>query len=139
MYNYVNIIGRIVRDCEVRKTQNGQSVCDFAVATSERFQSPDGDKNELTTYINCVVWRQAADFLGVYGKKGRLVQVVGKIKDASYTDKNGVKHYVMKVEASSVNMLDRPKKEERQEQRYEKQEEPWNDGIPEIGDEDLPF
>lgn len=138
MYNYVNLIGRIVRDCEVRKTQNGQSVCDFSVATSERFQSPDGDRNELTTYINCVAWRQAADFLGVYGKKGRLVQVVGKIKDASYTDKNGVKHYVMKVEASSVNMLDKPKKEERQE-TYEKQEEPWNDGIPDIGDEDLPF
>ena len=137
MYNYVNLIGRIVRDCEVRKTQGGQSVCDFSVATSERIQSPDGQRNEMTTYINCVAWRQPADFLGVYGKKGRLVQVVGKIKDASYTDRNGVKHYVTKVEASSVNMLDR-KREEPSKEYYQEPQKTYEEPV-EVYDEDLPF
>ena len=111
MYNHVELIGRLVRDCETSKTKNtGQSVCNFAVATNEHGRNANGEKTDITTYIDCTAWRHDADFLGVYGKQGRLLHVVGRIRKNSYMDKDGIKRYTTTVEATSVNMLDKPEK-----------------------------
>lgn len=107
MYNHVELIGRLTKDCEVAKTHSGQSVCNFALATSERRQIENGDWTDVATYIDCTAWRKSADFLGQFGKKGRLFHVVGKIRKNSYIDRDGIKRYVTNVEAITVNALDK--------------------------------
>lgn len=136
-YNYVNLIGNLTKDCEVRKTKTGLSVCDFTVAVNKRMKSSDGSWDEIATYVRCQAWRSTADFLGLYGKKGRLFQVVGELIDASWIDQNNVKHDLMKVEANSVILLERVKREDRQEERTPVQNV-WDEPV-EVGDEDLPF
>ena len=136
-YNYVNLIGNLTKDCEVRKTKTGLSVCDFTVAVNKRMKSSDGSWDEIATYVRCQAWRSTADFLGLYGKKGSLLQVVGELRDASWTDQSDVRHDLMKVEASAVNLLERVRREDRQE-RQEPVESVWEAPV-EVGDEDLPF
>lgn len=135
-YNYVNLIGNLTKDCEVRKTKTGLSVCDFTVAVNKRMKTSDGSWDEIKTFVRCQAWRSTADFLGVYGKKGSLLQVVGELRDASWTDQSDVRHDLMKVEASAVNLLERVRREDRQE-RQAPDVSVWETF--EVGDEDLPF
>lgn len=133
MYNHVELIGRVVRDCEVAKTKNtGQSVCNFALATNEHFRNANEEKVEMTTFIDCTAWRKDADFLGMYGKKGRLFHVVGKIRKNSYTDRDGIKRYTTTVEVTAVNALDKPL------EHAERAEKPVYED-PYISDEELPW
>ena len=68
MINRVVLVGRLTKDVEVRKTQSGLSVASFTVAVDRRFsrsQDPQSGNNQQTAdFINCVAWRQSADFLG---------------------------------------------------------------------------
>lgn len=98
MINRAVIIGRLTSDVEVRKTQSGLSVSTFTVAV------PDSRNKDVTNFINCVAWRQSADFLGQYSHKGDLVAVDGKINTSSY-EKDGHKVYVTELVADEVQLL----------------------------------
>lgn len=103
MFNRAIIIGRLVRDCEVKKTTQGTSVCNFGVAINEQLKAGQ----ESTEFIDCTAWRQNADFLGQYGKKGMLIFVEGKVHKNTKTDKDGNKRYEQIVECRTVKSLEK--------------------------------
>ncbi|MBQ6452070.1 MAG: single-stranded DNA-binding protein [Solobacterium sp.] len=104
MINRVVLVGRLTRDVEVRKTQSGLSVATFTVACDRR-GSRDA-QGQTADFISCVAWRQSADFLGAYARKGALIGVDGRIQSRSYDDRDGKKVYVTEVVADSVQLLE---------------------------------
>lgn len=94
--NSATISGRLTADVEVRKTQSGLSVASFTVAVQK-------DK-EHADFIDCVAWRQSADFLGQFTHKGDMVGVMGRLQKRDY-QRDGQKVYVTEVIADRVEIL----------------------------------
>ena len=106
MINRVVLVGRLTRDVEVRKTASGLSVATFTVACDRRMaRGQDGNNQQSADFISCVAWRQAADFLGSYARKGALVGVEGRIQTRNY-DRDGQKVYVTDIVCDTVNLLE---------------------------------
>lgn len=106
MINRVVLVGRLTRDVEVRKTASGLSVATFTVACDRRIaRGQDGNNQQSADFISCVAWRQAADFLGSYARKGALVGVEGRIQTRNY-DRDGQKVYVTEIVCDTVNLLE---------------------------------
>ena len=106
MINRVVLVGRLTRDVEVRKTASGLSVATFTVACDRRMaRGQDGNNQQSADFISCVAWRQAADFLGSYARKGALVGVEGRIQTRNY-DRDGQKAYVTEIVCDTVNLLE---------------------------------
>ncbi len=105
MINRVVLVGRLTRDVEVRKTQSGLSVASFTVAVDNRRRGQDGTTQNTADFINCVAWRQSADFLGQYARKGAMIGVDGRIQTRNY-DRDGQKVYVTEVVADTVQLLE---------------------------------
>ncbi|MGN0601728.1 MAG: single-stranded DNA-binding protein [Oscillospiraceae bacterium] len=101
MLNKVILMGRITQDLEVKQTPSGVSVLSFTVAV-QRSYARQGEERQ-TDFINCVAWRQQADFIGRYFRKGRMIALEGNLRTRTYDDKNGVKHYVTEVFVDSVS------------------------------------
>ena len=97
MLNHIAIMGRLVRDPELRRTGNGIAVASFCVAVDRDF-SGDGQKKEAD-FINCVAWRQTGEFVSRYFTKGKLIVVSGRLQMRSYTDKDGSKRTAAEVVA----------------------------------------
>ena len=86
MFNLVVLTGRLTADPELKTTQSGLSVTSFSIAVDRRFRS--GEERQ-TDFINIVAWRQQAEFVAKYFKKGNLIGIQGSIQTRKYTDKNG--------------------------------------------------
>jgi single-strand DNA-binding protein len=122
--NRVIILGNLGGDPEVRHTQGGQAVCNFTVATSEKWTDKAGDKQETTEWHRVVVWGKTGEACGKYLSKGSKVYVEGKLSTRSWDDKDGNKRYSTEVIADqrpgSVQFLDqrdRPRDGANQRQR----------------------
>lgn len=102
MINKVVLVGRITRDPELRKTQNGTSVLSFTVAINRRFTSQDATAD----FINCVAWNKTAEFMSQYVRKGALLGVEGRIQTRNYEDNTGKRVYVTEVVAEQVQLLE---------------------------------
>lgn len=102
MINKSILAGRLTKDVNLRKTGTGNSVASFTLACNRRFVK-DGEQE--ADFINCVAWRQSADFLAQYTSKGDLVGVEGHIQTRSYDDQNGRRVYVTEVVCDSVCIL----------------------------------
>lgn len=100
--NRVVLIGRLTRDPELRKTQNGTSVCSFTLAVNRR-QNQDGTQD--ADFINCVAWNKLADNIQLYQKKGNQLGIEGRINTRSYDNQQGQKVYVTEVVAENVQLL----------------------------------
>ena len=105
--NVCIICGRLTKDVELSKTQNGNSVAKFTVAV-------DG-YNDNTNFINCVAWNKLADILNMYCKKGDLVTVEGRISVRNYENQQGKKVYITEVVANNVQL---PPRNTSNEQNY---------------------
>ena len=103
MINRVVLVGRLTKDIEVRKISNGTSTATFTLACNRRFQSKDA-QGPTADFINCVAWRQQADFLGTYARKGSIVGVEGRITTRNYEGQNG-RVYVTEVTCDSVQLI----------------------------------
>ena len=101
MINKVIIMGRITHDLEIRQSQGGIAVLSFTVAV-ERGYVKQGEERQ-TDFINCVAWRQQAEFIGKYFSKGRMIAIEGNLRTRTYDDKNGTKHYVTEVFVDNVS------------------------------------
>ena len=101
--NSVTLVGRITKDIDLRKTSSNTSVCNFTVAVDRRFQSQQ-TSGQTADFINCIAWRQSADFLASYAGKGTIVAVEGRIQTRSYDGQNG-KVYVTEVVADNVQII----------------------------------
>lgn len=100
--NRVVLIGRLVRDPELRKTQSGTSVCSFTLAVNRR-QNQDGTQD--ADFIQCVAWNKLADNIQLYQKKGNQLGIEGRINTRSYDNQQGQKVYVTEVIAENVQFL----------------------------------
>ncbi len=94
-------MGRITHDLEIKQTQNGVAVMQFSLAVERRYKGADGTHE--TDFISCVAWRQQAEFIGKYFRKGRMIAVEGNLRTRTYDDKNGTKHYVTEVYVDNVS------------------------------------
>ncbi len=93
--NKVILLGRLTRDPELRTTPSGVSVTSFSIAVSRRFQK------DQTDFINCVAWRQTAEFVSKYFNKGSMISVVGSLQTGRY-EKDGQTHYTTDVVVDEV-------------------------------------
>lgn len=93
--NKVILIGRITADPELKKTQTDVSVASFSIAVQRDYKNADGEYD--TDFINCVAWRNTADFICRFFKKGAPICVVGAIQTRKYEDKDGNKRTAVEV------------------------------------------
>ena len=100
MLNHITIMGRLVRDPELRRTGSGIAVASFTVAVDRDFGSRDGGEKE-TDFIDCVAWRQTGEFVSKYFTKGRMIVVSGRLQIRSWTDKDGNKRRTAEVVADN--------------------------------------
>lgn len=103
--NKAIIIGNLGRNPEVRFTQSGQPVCNFTVATNERWTDKSGQLQERTEWHRIVVWGKQAEHCGQYLTKGRSVYVEGRIQTREWQDKDGKKNYTTEIVATNVTFL----------------------------------
>lgn len=95
--NVVILAGRLTADPELRQTQNGVSVTNFCIAVDRRYD------RETTDFINIVAWRNAAEFVCKYFRKGDGIEVEGSIQTRPYTDMEGNKRTAFEVVASQLH------------------------------------
>ena len=101
MINSAVIIGRICHDLELRTTSSNTSVTNFTVAVDRNYQKQGEEKQ--TDFIDVVAWRQTADFVCRYFKKGSMIAVQGSIQTRNYEDKNGNKRTSVEIVADNVS------------------------------------
>lgn len=118
--NKAIILGRLGKNPEIRATQNGQSVANFSVATSEKWTDKSGKKEERTEWHRIVVWGKLAELCDQYLKKGSQVCVEGKIMTREWIAKDGSSRWTTEIQASEVRFLDgKPEGREEPEMPYE--------------------
>jgi single-strand DNA-binding protein len=99
--NKAILMGNMVADPELKQTPAGVSVCSFRIGVQRRFKDANGQY--ASDFINIVAWRQQAEFVSKYFRKGSSVVVVGSIQTRDYTDQQGNKRYVTEVVADEVS------------------------------------
>ena len=104
MLNHITIMGRLVRDPELRRTGSGIAVTSFTLAVDRDYKSNSGEKE--TDFIDCVAWRNTGEFVGKYFTKGRMAVVSGKLQIRGWTDKEGNKRRTAEVLAENVYFAD---------------------------------
>ena len=104
-YNRVVLIGRLTRDPEMRYTSAGLAIAKFGLAVDRRFKNQQGEK--VTDFFDCSAFRQKAEFVEQYVKKGRLVLVEGSIEMNEVTGQDGVKKRFTNIICENVETLDR--------------------------------
>jgi single-strand DNA-binding protein len=107
MVNRVILIGRLGRDPEVRRLENGAVVAKFSMATDEYYKDKDGNQVQQTEWHNIICWRGLAEQVEKFLKKGSLIYVDGKLTHREYTDKDNQKRYFTEVLANAIKFLDR--------------------------------
>ena len=111
-FNKVILIGNFPADPELRQTHSGISVCRFTLAVNRRYsrsnnaEGQNGSAQQTADFITVVAWRQSADFIARYFKKGRPILVCGQLQSRSWTDQQGTKHYSTEVVADEVSFVE---------------------------------
>lgn len=103
MFNLVVLTGRLTADPELKTTPNGISVTSFSIAVNRRYRS--GEESQAD-FINIVAWRQHAEFISKYFKKGSLIGIEGSIQTRKYTDKNGNNRTAFEVVVNNVQFVE---------------------------------
>ena len=102
-FNKVILIGNMTADPELKQTQSGTSVCSFSIAVNRRFSK--NEQGQTVDFINIVAWRQSADFVCRYFKKGNPILVCGQLQTRTWTDNQGQKRYATEVVADEVSFV----------------------------------
>ena len=98
-FNKVILIGNITKDVELKQTPSGVSVCSFDIAVNRKLN------RDVTDFISIVTWRQQAEFVSKYFKKGQAILVCGELQTRSYTDKQNNKRTAVEVVADEVSFV----------------------------------
>ena len=101
MLNRIVIMGRLTRDPELRRTQNGTAVTSFSVAVDRDFKSRESGE-KATDFIDVVAWRQTAEFVCQYFTKGRMAVVEGRLQIRDWKDKDGNNRRSAEVVADNI-------------------------------------
>ncbi|WP_164670546.1 single-stranded DNA-binding protein [Virgibacillus doumboii] len=158
MLNRVVLVGRLTKDPDLRYTPNGVAVANFTIAVNRPFSNQQG--NREADFINCVVWRRAAENLANYMKKGSMIGVDGRVQTRTFETKEGRTAFVTEIVAENIQFLEskgsaqnrgdqqtsgfQQNQSQNQNQMNQNQNEkggPFeNNGEPiDISDDDLPF
>jgi single-strand DNA-binding protein len=111
MINRIVLVGRMVADPELRYTPSGVATVKFCIAVNRSFANAQGERE--ADFIDIVAWRQSAQFVADYMRKGRLVGVDGRLQIRSYVTQDGQKRKVTEVVAEHVRALDRGRDEDK--------------------------
>ena len=103
-FNKVILIGNMTADPELKQTAAGISVCSFTIAVNRRFARAEQGQQSVD-FINIVTWRQSAEFVSRYFKKGNPILVCGQIQTRSWTDNQNQKRYATEVVADEVSFV----------------------------------
>lgn len=104
MINNVVLVGRMTRDADLRYTPSNVAVATFSLAVNRPFKSQNGERE--ADFINVVIWRQQAENLANWAKKGALIGITGRIQTRNYENQQGQRVYVTEVVADSFQMLE---------------------------------
>ena len=104
--NSVNLVGRLCADIELRRTQDGTAVCSYSLAVKRPMVK------DATDFLECVSWKQSAEYLSQYGHKGDIVAVSGSLQVREWTDKEGKKRKTYEVVTTSVTLVSSKKSSE---------------------------
>ncbi len=104
MINNVVLVGRMTRDADLRYTGSNQAVATFTLAVNRNFRNAQGERE--ADFINCVIWRQQAENLANWAKKGALVGITGRIQTRNYENQQGQRVYVTEVVADNFQLLE---------------------------------
>ena len=106
--NKVILCGRLTADPELKQTASGIAVVSFTLAVNRRYQSKsaDGAQAQQADFISVVAWRQTAEFISRYFKKGSALCVTGSIQTRSWQDQQGQKRYATEVVADEAMFVD---------------------------------
>ncbi|WP_053217734.1 single-stranded DNA-binding protein [Virgibacillus senegalensis] len=156
MLNRVVLVGRLTKDPDLRYTPNGVAVANFTLAVNRPFSNQSG--NREADFINCVVWRRAAENLANFMSKGSLVGVDGRLQTRNFEGQDGKRVFVTEVVADTVQFLEtkgssqgggqgapgyQPNQNQSNNNDFSRQneEDPFSsNGEPiDISDDDLPF
>ena len=138
MLNHITAAGRLTKDPELRRTQNGVSVASFTIACDRDIKDASGNKQ--TDFIACVAWRNTAEFVDKYFTRGRMVIVSGRFQMREWTDKNGNNRRNAEILAENVYFADSKRTVENTEKNETKEAAQTVDfDQVEIDDDELPF
>ena len=102
--NNVVLVGRMTKDAELKHTPSNTAVASFTLAVNRNFKNQAGERE--ADFINCVMWRQQAENLANWAKKGTLVGITGRIQTRNYENQQGQRVYVTEVVAESFQLLE---------------------------------
>jgi len=142
MLNNVSLVGRLTKDVELRYTPSNVAVATFTLAVNRTFKNENGERE--ADFINCVMWRQQAENLASWAKKGALIGVTGRIQTRSYDNQQGQRVYVTEVVTEQFQLLESKGQGNQGQQRQAQQETPdflrnANTNPLDISDDMLPF
>lgn len=103
-------IGRLTKDPEIKMTSNQTKFCQFTLAVDRRFKDANGQRQ--ADFISCLAWKQTAEFIAKYFKKGNRIGVVGSIQIRSYDDQNGQKRFITEVVIDEAEFVESSNKNE---------------------------
>lgn len=142
MINNVVITGRLTKDLDLKYTANGTAVASFTVAVNRKYSNQKGERE--ADFINCVIWREAAEHMANFTRKGSLVGIEGRIQTRSYDNQQGQRVYVTEVVADSFTLLEKKPDNQESKNNYQpssQQRDPFEKSSQpiDISDDDLPF
>ena len=132
--NSVQLLGRLVRDPEVRYTDGGATIASLTVAVDRRFKQEGG---ETADFISCKAFGKTAEFIEKYFSKGKKLALNGRIQTGSYTNKDNVKVYTTEVIIENVEFVESKGAEQNGVAAEQKNDDFMN--VPDGLDEELPF
>ena len=140
MINNTVLVGRLTKDVELRYTQSNVAVATFTLAVNRTFKNESGERE--ADFINCVMWRQQAENLANWAKKGALIGITGRIQTRSYDNQQGQRVYVTEVVAENFQLMGSRKEgsqpvvdnHDQQAPNFARSSNPMD-----ISDDDLPF
>lgn len=135
MINNVVLVGRLVRNADLRYTSSNQAVASFTLAVNCNFKNQSGERE--ADFINCILWGKSAENFCDWTHKGMLVGITGRIQTRNYENQQGQRVYVTEVVAGNFQVLE--SRSSGSQPTVDKQSPFDNSNPMDISDEDLPF
>lgn len=139
MINSVTLVGRLTKAVELRYTANQVATASFTLAVNRPFKSQNGERE--ADFINCIIWRQSAENLANWARKGALIGLTGRIQTRHYDNQQGQRVYVTEVVCDRFQLLESKAKQEADlQEEAGASHQPFAQSRPvDVSDDDLPF
>ena len=136
MINNVTLVGRLTKDVELKYTPSNVANASFTLAVNRTFKNANGERE--ADFINCVIWRQAAENFANWAKKGALIGITGRIQTRNYENAQGQRVYITEVIAENFQMLE-SRNQQQGQQQAQPQQAKQQSSTPNFGPDSDPF